>query len=182
MAPANWYPNNTGIKDYATYDMTFSVHKRMKLVATGEFVDEKIEGDSTSLAGSRPLSVAGFNLGLFKRDEATVGDSTIVALANTMPSNVINQLSKLVPIGSYDTASSNKMALSEAQIALQLFNDYFGPLTLKRIHITQQTACNYGQAWPGVIYIPTCYYWSPTIRNELGMQWQRGLLGISGGA
>ena len=176
VARSNWYPNNTGIKDYATYDMTFSVHKRMKLVATGEFVDEKVEGDKyiSRWESKAPLSVAGFNLGLFKRDEATVGDSTIVALANTMPSNVINQLSKLLPIGSYDTASSNKMALSEAQISMQLFNDYFGPLTLKRIHITQQTACNYGQAWPGVIYIPTCYYWSPTIRNELGMQFGSG--------
>ena len=40
--------------------------------------------------------------------------------------------------------------------------------------MTQQTACNYGQAWPGVIYIPTCYYWGPTVRHQLGMQQTRG--------
>ena len=172
VARANWYPNNTGIKDYATYDMTFAVHKRMKLVATGEFVDEKVEDDKyvSRWESKAPLSVAGFTLGLFKRDEAKLGDSTIVALANVMPSNMINQISRALPLGSYDTASSNKMALNEAQFSLQLFNDYFGPLTLKRIHITQQTACNFGQAWPGVLYIPTCYYWSPTLRNQLGLQ------------
>ena len=36
--------------------------------------------------------------------------------------------------------------------------------------MTQQDACNFGQAWPGVIYIPLCYYWSPTIRQQLGIQ------------
>jgi aminopeptidase N len=36
--------------------------------------------------------------------------------------------------------------------------------------MTQQTACNYGQAWPGVIYIPTCYYWAPVVRHQIGMQ------------
>ena len=171
IARSNWYPNNAGIKDYATYDMTFSVHQRMRLVATGEFVDEKIEdGKHVSRWKSAvPLSVAGFNLGLFKRDEVKVGDSTVVALANQMPSNIVNQISQLMP-GSYDTASANKTALNEAAFSLQLYNDYFGPLPLKRVHVTQQTACNYGQAWPGVLYIPTCYYWSATIRNQLGMQ------------
>lgn len=172
IARSNWYPNNTGIKDYATYDMTFAVHKRMRLVATGDFVDEKEENDRSisRWKSAVPMSVAGFNLGLFKRDEMKLGDSTIVALANEMPSNMINQLSRLLPVGSYDTARSNKMALTEAAFAMQIFNDYFGPITTKRIHVTQQTACNFGQAWPGVIYIPTCYYWSPTLRNELGIQ------------
>ena len=172
VARSNWYPNNTGIKDYATYDMTFAVHQRMRLVATGDLVGEKTEGNKyvSQWKSSVPMSVAGFNLGLFKRDEGKVGDSTIVALANQMPSSAINQLSQALPIGSYDTASSNKMALNEAQFAMQLFTDYFGPISIKRVHVTQQTACDYGQAWPGVLYIPTCYYWSPALRNQLGIQ------------
>ena len=171
VARANWYPNNIGIKDYATYDLTFSVHKRMKLVATGDFVSEAVEGDKyvSKWKTDYPLSVAGFNLGLFKRDEAKVGAYTIVALANLTPSNMISQLSR-ANIGSLDTASSNKYALSEAQVAMQIFNDYFGPISLKQIHITQQTACNFGQAWPGVIYIPTCYYWNPTMRHQFGLR------------
>jgi hypothetical protein len=171
VARTNWYPNNIGIKDYATYDMTFTVHKRMRLVATGDFVEEKVDGDQyvSRWKTDYPLSVAGFNLGLFKRDEGAVGDYMVVALANTLASNMITSLSRQLPIGSYDTASSNKLALTESQLAMQIFSDYFGPLSLKRVHITQQTACNFGQAWPGVIYIPTCYYWSPTIRHQLGI-------------
>jgi hypothetical protein len=171
VARSNWYPNNIGIKDYATYDMTFSVHKRMKLVATGDFVSEAVEGEKyvSKWKSDYPKSVAGFNLGLFKRDEAKVGGYTIVALANLTPSNMISQLSR-ANIGSLDTASSNKYALSEAQVAMQIYDDYFGPISLKRIHITQQTACNFGQAWPGVIYIPTCYYWNPTMRHQFGLR------------
>ena len=170
VARTNWYPNNTGTKDYATYDMTFGVHKRMRLVATGDFVSETVEGDRhvSRWKSDYPLSVGGFNLGLFKREEAKVGEYTVVALANTTPSNMISQLSRAFP-GSLDTASSNRLALTEAQLAMQIFSDYFGPISLKQIHITQQTACNFGQAWPGVIYIPTCYYWSPTIRHQLGI-------------
>lgn len=172
VARSNWYPNNTGIKDYSTYDMTFAVHKRMRLVATGDFVDEKVEGERSvsRWKAEYPMSVAGFSLGLFKRDEAKVGDTTVVALANELPSNMIASLSRQLPIASYDTASSNKMALTEAQIAVQIYTDFFGPISLKRVHVTQQTACNYGQAWPGVLYIPTCYYWSATIRQQLGLQ------------
>jgi hypothetical protein len=172
VARSNWYPNNLGIKDYATYDITLSVHKRMRIVATGDFVEERVEGDDyiSRWKTDYPLSVAGFNLGLFKRDEAKVGDYTVVALANTLSSNMITSLSRQLPIGSYDTASANRLALSEAQLSMQIFSDYFGPLSLKQVHITQQTACNYGQAWPGVIYIPTCYYWSPTIRHQLGFR------------
>jgi hypothetical protein len=75
-----------------------------------------------------------------------------------------------MPVGSLTTASSNKMALTEAQLALQIFTDYFGPISLTRVHMTQQDACNFGQAWPGVIYVPTCYYWSPAVRQQIGMQ------------
>lgn len=172
VARSNWYPNNLGFKDYATYDITFTVHKRMRIVATGDFVEEKVEGDNyvSRWKTDYPLSVAGFNLGLFKREEAKIGDYTVVALANTTPSNMITTLERALPIGSYDTASANRLALNEAQLSLQIFSDYFGPLSLKRVHITQQTACNYGQAWPGVIYIPTCYYWNPTIRHQLGFK------------
>lgn len=181
IARHNWYPNNVGIKDYATYDMTFTVPSRARLVGTGDFVDERSEGGKyiSRWKSDTPASVAGFNLGTFKRDAAKAGDYTVVALANVNPSNTTTQLLRIaedlgLALGSLSTAAANKMALAEAQNALVLFSDYFGPLPSKRVHMTQQTACNYGQAWPGVIYIPTCYYWSGTTRHQLGLNQTRG--------
>jgi hypothetical protein len=177
VARANWYPNNTGLKDYATYNMSFSVPRRLKLVATGDFVGEAVEGDRivSRWKTEYPLSVAGFNVGLFQANEGTVGAYTVVALANTQPSNSTKELLQIaeafnLPMGSLATTSANKMALTEAQLALQIFTDYFGPISLSRVHITQQSACNFGQAWPGVLYIPTCYYWPAAVRQQIGMQ------------
>ncbi|CAN5603033.1 hypothetical protein BH23ACI1_BH23ACI1_31960 [soil metagenome] len=153
IARSNWYPNNTGIKDYATYDMTFSVPRRLRLVATGDLVSETVEADrAISRWGTDyPLSVAGFNVGLFESTEGTVGNYTVVALANAQPSNSTKELLRIaeafqMPVGSLATASANKMALTEAQLALQILTEYFGPLSLRRVHVTQQGACNYGQA------------------------------------
>jgi hypothetical protein len=181
VARTNWYPNSIGMKDYATYDMTFSVHKRMQLVATGDFVEEKIEAERkvSRWKSEQPTSVAGFNLGLFKKDEGKVGAFEVIALANELPSNSTSELQRLaqqfnLPIGSLSTMSANRTALTEAQIAVQIFTDYFGPTSLKRVYMTQQTACNYGQAWPGVIYIPTCYYWPAVVRQQIGMQQTAG--------
>ena len=181
VARTNWYPNSLGMKDYATYDMTFSVHKRMQLVATGDFIEEKIENDRkvSRWKSEHPMSVAGFNLGLFKKDEGKVGTFDVIALANELPSNSTSELQRLaqqfnLPIGSLSTMSANRTALTEAQIAVQIFTDYFGPTSLTRVYMTQQTACNYGQAWPGMIYIPTCYYWPAVVRQQIGMQQTAG--------
>jgi hypothetical protein len=39
-----------------------------------------------------------------------------------------------------------KKALAEAQLAVQLYSDYFGPAPFKQLSVTQQTACNFGQS------------------------------------
>jgi hypothetical protein len=69
------------------------------------------------------------------------------------------------------TTSLNKTALSEAQAAVQIYSDYFGPSQFKNMELTQQTACNFGQSWPGLVWIPICYYFDGTVRHQLGLDW-----------
>jgi aminopeptidase N len=38
--------------------------------------------------------------------------------------------------------------------------------------VTQQPACNYGQAWPGLVWLPMCYFYDSTIRNQLGLEFR----------
>jgi hypothetical protein len=74
-----------------------------------------------------------------------------------------------VALGNMSTTPLIKKALAEGELSLQLYRDYFGPIPYKRIAITEQTACGYGQAWPGLVWIPMCHFYDTTIRHQLGL-------------
>jgi aminopeptidase N len=40
--------------------------------------------------------------------------------------------------------------------------------------MTQQTACDYGQSWPNLVYLPICSYYDTTVRHQLGLDDTRG--------
>jgi aminopeptidase N len=73
-------------------------------------------------------------------------------------------------LGNMSTTPMLKKALAEAQVSVQLYSDYFGPAPFKRLAVTQQTACNYGQSWPGLVWLPICYLYDTTIREQLGLE------------
>ena len=39
-------------------------------------------------------------------------------------------------------------------LSIRLYSDYFGPTQFKSIAMTQQTAGNFGQSWPELVYMP----------------------------
>jgi hypothetical protein len=193
VARHNWYPNSIGsaLGEYASYDMTFRIPKGMKIAATGALVNESNEGgQNVSVWKSEtPQTVAGFNFGRFKVEEVklTKPEVFIQSFANEEPPNWVQLLQHAaegndlaggpgsshmgsgVALGSMSTVSLNKKALAEGELAIQLYTDYFGPSSFKHVQITQQTACNFGQAWPGLVWIPICYYFDTTVRHQLGM-------------
>ena len=77
-----------------------------------------------------------------------------------------------VALGSMDTTQLNKKALAEGELAVQLYSDYFGPSLFKHLEVTQQTACNFGQSWPGLVWIPICYYFDTTVRHQLSLDFR----------
>jgi len=193
IARHNWYPNSVGsaLGEYSLYDMTFRIPKGMKIAATGALVNESNEGgQNVSVWRSEaPQTVAGFNFGRFKVEETklTKPPVFIQSFANEEPPNWVTSLQREaegndlaggpggshlgpgVALGSMSTVSLNKKALAEGQLAIQLYTDYFGPSSFTHVQITQQTACNFGQAWPGLVWIPICYYFDTTVRHQLGM-------------
>lgn len=74
-------------------------------------------------------------------------------------------------LGSMSTVSLNKKALAEGELAVELYTEYFGPSLFTHLEITQQTACNFGQSWPGLVWVPICYYFDGTVRHQLGLDW-----------
>ncbi len=190
VARHNWYPNstNSGLGEYATYDMIFRIPKGMKIAATGAMLSEANEGgQNVSIWKSEsPQTVAGFSIGKFKLEEAKLtkppvfiqsyaneeSPDWVTAIQHSANSGMPGQMgSGGAALGSMSTTSLNKKALAEGELAVELYTDYFGPSSFTHIQITQQTACDFGQSWPGLIWIPICYYFDTTVRHELGMDW-----------
>ena len=191
VARHNWYPS-TSFGDYAEYEMTFATPKGLKMIATGMLVKEYTEGDQviTQWKSEAPQAVAGFNFGDFKSEEAKVEKYGYVvqSYANRNPPDSVQMLMHSVEnapttpgptlrgvptgppeavLGNMSTTTMIKKPLSEAQVAMELYTNFFGPSSYKHIAMTQQTACNFGQSWPELVYLPICAYFDDTVKHQL---------------
>ena len=195
IARANWYPNNANFSlgEYSDYDMTFRIPKSMKMAATGVLVSESNDGNQsvTVWKSEGPQTVAGFNFGRFRKEEAKVERPVylVQSYANEDPPDWVQALSQAaqgnplqqdstgmhvqpeVALGNLNTTGLEKKALATGELSVQLYSDYFGPSAFKSLAITQQTACNFGQSWPRLVWIPLCYFFDDTVRHQLGMDW-----------
>ena len=190
VARHNWYPNNasSSLGEYTSYDMTFRIPKGMKITATGSLVSDTNDGGQnvTVWKSEVPQTVAGFNFGRFKVEEAklTSPDYLVQSYANEDPPDWVRSLQHEVDndlptqgshagapvaLGNMSTTSMIKHALAEGQVSMQLYSDYFGPLPFKRLAMSQQTACNFGQAWPTLVWLPICSFFDSTVRHSLGL-------------
>jgi hypothetical protein len=190
IARDDWYPNNASFSlgEYTAYDMTFRIPKGMKIAATGSLVSDTNEGgqDVTVWKSEVPQTVAGFNFGRFKVEEAKLAapEYLVQSYANEEPPDWVRSLQHAVDedlpsqgshmgapvaLGTMNTTSMIKHALAEGQVSVQLYSDYFGPLPYKRLAMTQQTACNFGQAWPTLVWLPICSFFDSTVRHSLGL-------------
>jgi peptidase M1-like protein len=191
VARSSWYPNNPNEGEYTVYDMTFHIPKGMRMAATGDLVNENNDGGQNVTVWKSEVAqtVAGFNFGRFKVEETklTKPEYLVQSFANQEPPNWVTSVEHAarggdlpvtgqshvaeVTLGTMDTAVLNKKALAEGQTAVQIYTDFFGPSSYKRVALTQQTACNFGQSWPQLIWVPICYFFDTTVRHQLGMDW-----------
>jgi hypothetical protein len=175
IARHSWYPNeSSGLGEYATYHMLFHVPKGLQLIATGTKVSENSDGKNTTTEWKTdvPLAVVGFNLGSFTMKEAKVEDKsggtlTIDAYANTTPPDELSDLGK--GLGSFSPQSMLPVALSQGEVAARIYSSYFGPLPFAHVALTQQYACNYGQSWPMLVYLPICGFLDSTQQHFMGL-------------
>jgi Peptidase family M1 domain len=173
VARENWYPNSH-FGEYETYDMTFRIPKGMKIAATGGLISSADQGSQnvTVWRSEAPQAVAGFQFGLMKEEEArlTKPDFLVAAYANEAPPDWASHLQGGT-MGTLSTVSMMKKPMAEAQIAIGLYTSYFGTIPFKRLSITQQTACDFGQSWPELVWLPTCAFYDSTVRHFMGLDW-----------
>jgi aminopeptidase N len=174
VARSTWYPN-TRFGDYATYDLRFAIPKHLKMVATGARLSDVIEGDKnlTVWKSEAPQAVAGFHLGRFTRLAKKLDNLGIEveSFANTEDENFA---------GYAAGKGMMQKAMAEAELSLMLYTDYFGPIAYKRVAMTQQMALSFGQAWPGLVWLPRSAFVDATVRHFAGMDDRRGYFKIVG--
>jgi hypothetical protein len=191
-----WYPN-THLGDYANYQITFRIPRNLTMVATGTLVSQKNEGNQnvSEWKTEAPIGVAGFNFGDFITENVKLEKEgvTVAGYVNRQVPDVFNQIlnaaesSKLdgpsmaggwhvsgYTLGSLSTTPMLKKSVAEAALSVELYTNFFGPVPYKSLNITQQTAFGYGQAWPGLVFLPITYFLDTTQRHQFGMDLLKG--------
>ncbi len=191
IARENWFPNGgTGFGGYTTYNMRFHTPKDLQLIATGDKTHDDVDGKirTTDWNSKVPLPVAGFHLGKFKEQEDKTPDGlTVTAYANsTLPDWAENLVQRSsfdgigsegasdreggMPVGDLNTTGMLPVELSQGAAAVKIYTSYFGKLPFDHLALSQQPACNYGQSWPMLVYLPICGFWDSTIQHSFGLR------------
>ena len=205
-ARINWYPSQ-GFGEYVTYDMSFHIPKGMTMVATGNRIRDVNEGNEnfSEWRSEVPEAAASFNFGKFKRKDANVDKLGFVveSYANQDEPDIVKLVAQFAgkqvemhrdafsgqryatvtqnaAVGTLTTTGMMEKALAEGQLSVELYNEYFGPTPYHRLAITQQTAGNYGQSMPMLVYLPITYFFDTTARHGLHMDDPRGYFKMVG--
>ena len=170
----SWYPSGQSqFGDFARFHMTFHIPRDLQIVATGKQVS--LDPDSNGMVKAvwetdAPIPVAGFNLGNFKMlDLKTPTGFSVDAYANVGLPDRYAGLQESSTMGNLSTTPALKSELSQGDIAIRIYTDYYGKLPYDHVALTQQSACNYGQSWPMLVYLPICGFWDTTVQHELGL-------------
>jgi hypothetical protein len=177
-ARGNWYPTH-GLQ-FTTYDLTFRHPKDLDLVAPGDQLETRTDGDNrvTRFRVASPIRFAGFNLGNYARARAERGGYVVEVCANRalerdlkpppglpMQDIISTQVLRRTPgtlsepfpataPGPLDRMK--EMAVGVAS-ALEFMAAKFGPPALNHLTVSPIPG-TFGQGFPGLIYLSTLSY------------------------
>ena len=198
-----WYPTlfmyatrGDGAAFRSDFELTFDSPKRYDLVATGHKVSDTIDGKLrvTSWKSDVPLPNAGFAFGDYKIYAEKLGDVDVAVFANKQPDDLLksiqqqadNPLADLalgpgggshssgVAIGQLTPASMVKTIGIETSNTLKVFQTFYGAYPYKQIAVTNIIG-DYGQGWPGLLYLSWITFLDSTQRHALGVRDQEQL-------
>jgi hypothetical protein len=176
-ARGNWYPIHGW--QFADYDLTFRYPQALDLVAAGDVVEDRTEGEwhVTRRRTSVPIRLAAFNLGSYRRARAERGGLVVEVCANRAlepslqphPSTLLplplNPLSRrktappdtLPPETLPNPAERLPELASEVASTLDFMASRFGPPALPHLTVSPIPGA-FGQGFPGLIYLSTLAY------------------------
>jgi hypothetical protein len=179
-ARGSWYPHTPG--QFATYDLTFRYPKRLTLVAAGDPVEDRTEGDSriTHRRMTVAVGAAGFNLGIYEKVAGTAAGVNFEVYGNhnleealRPPATIsaappspqpplrgraprIPQPTVVVPVPP-DPVARLRAVAGDVAASLEFFSGMFGPPVMKTLTVAPIPG-GFGQGFPGLVYLSTFAY------------------------
>jgi len=187
-ARGSWYPHMPG--QFATFDLTFRYPKRLTLVAGGDAVEDRVDGDWRITRRNMTVAVAaaGFNLGVYEKVAGTVAGVHYEVYGNR---NLEQALRPPVMFSTPDAgAASNglmrprgvrppdtqvpvvippdplarlRAVAGDVAASLEFFSGLFGPPVMKTLTVAPIPG-TFGQGFPGLVYLSTFAYIDPLSR------------------
>jgi len=194
-AHESWYPN-LGPSPPAVYELTFEYPGQLILVATGRCVEESSRQDDrrSHWVSEGPLPVAGFNLGPYDTRSRELSGfqvrvyatpdaesalerrylQVLTAAQAAMPAQPAEPRTS-APRGTMPamieplspSALIGKVTDSAAQ-AVSYFETVFGRFPYPQLAISQIPG-EFGQGWPGLVYLPTSAFLPARLLSQLGI-------------
>jgi Peptidase family M1 domain len=190
-----WYAHVGGGDHFVPFDLTFRWPKRFTLVATGTKVEAQEGADTKSgrWKSDVPFAVAGFNLGEYKVETAGGDHPKIHLYANQQLENAI--LAMLQKNPSFQStvlpplfqsprdparlgiapeplppspAAVLKRLGSQVADSIHFLEAMNGPFPFDHLDVSQIPG-NFGQGWPGLVYLSTLVFLSPEAQTQAGL-------------
>jgi Peptidase family M1 domain len=181
-----WYPHVD--LALANYDLLFRYPKTLTLVASGDSVEDRTEGDwrITRRKPDSPIRFAGFNLGDFSSRSLEQDGYHVEVYANQSVERALAPVPEALPLPSLprprrrlaapaptepeilvppapDPGGRVRQIIKSVADALDFMTAKFGPAPLHNLAITPIPG-RFGQGFPGLIYLSTLAYLNPDQR------------------
>ena len=181
-----WYPNRS--QQFAPYDVTFRFPKHLDLVATGDLVDEQVEGEwkISHRKTSTPARIFGFNLGNYERTKITRGGVTVEVCANKKLEAALQPKPRplelpptsqfprpprrgqipemvMVPQSIPNPAARLQQLAADFVATFEEMSARFGKPSLRTLTVSPIPG-RFGQGFSGLVYLSTLVYLDPSER------------------
>ena len=183
-ARGTWYPNR-GIA-MTNYDVTFRFPEPWTVVATGKLVSlDRQSGEFVAhWVTEKPIPIAGFNMGVYVRNESKAGNVEVDAYSarggviKIMPpqgvsgispgpeSLLASRTSGMKPEPFPSAASRGQSLADSAAQTLTALSQMLGPYAFSTLSLAENPTTD-SQGWPGLIFLSSYVYLSPEQRNAL---------------
>jgi hypothetical protein len=190
-ARGDWYPTHN--LQFAQYELDFSYPKDLDLVAAGDVVEDRTEGDRriTRRRTASAIRFAAFNLGHYEHVQLETSGYVVDVCANRslesalmpklqpIPAVPIIQNQRQVAIARMPQGGSIPSPVDELQRvagevagSLEFMVSQFGPPALPHITVSPIPG-TFGQGFPGLIYISTMAYLKTQAGNTVSAESQK---------